>query len=246
MKTILVIGATSGIGEKVVHELAEKNHHLLIAGRDMDKLHRIAKDVDIRFQVKATPISFEALAFDTHEEFWKTCASIAPDIQGVVFCVGYLGDQTVAQDDFAEASNIIDTNYKSAVSILNIIANEFEQRKHGFICAISSVAGDRGRQSNYMYGSSKGALTIYLQGLRNRLASSNVNVLTVKPGFVNTKMTAGLLDDSPLVSEPEQIAKIIVKGIKRKRNVIYTPLFWCAIMLIIKLIPEPIFKKMKL
>lgn len=245
MKTILVIGATSRIGEKIVHELAEGNQNLLIAGRDIDQLKTISKDVDIRYQVKAIPVLFEALEYDTHSEFWKRCLAVAPEIQGVVFCVGYLGDQTVAEDDFTEASIIIDTNYKSAVSILNIIANEMEKRKYGFICAISSVAGDRGRQSDYMYGSAKGALSVYLQGLRNRLASSNVNVLTVKSGFV-TNLTTGLLDDSLLVSEPEQIAKSIVSGINRKRNVIYTPVFWFGIMLVIKLIPEPIFKKMKL
>jgi len=138
---------------------------------------------------------------------------------------------------------MIDVNYTSAVSILNIAANYFEERQRGFIGAISSVAGDRGRQSNYIYGSTKAGLSVYLEGLRNRLHASGVQVLTIKPGMVDTKMTYGVVYDSPLLASPTKVAQDISKGIEKKRNVLYTPWFWIVIMFIIKIIPEFIFKR---
>jgi short-subunit dehydrogenase len=130
--------------------------------------------------------------------------------------------------------------------LLTHLANRFEAQKHGSIAVISSVAGDRGRQSNYVYGTAKGAVTIFLQGLRNRLHKSGVQVLTIKPGFVDTPMTAGIYKKGPLWAAPEAIARSIQSGIEKRRDVIYTPLFWMGIMSIIKAIPEWIFKKLKL
>jgi decaprenylphospho-beta-D-erythro-pentofuranosid-2-ulose 2-reductase len=144
-----------------------------------------------------------------------------------------------------EARRVIDTNYTSAVSVLNLAADYLEQRRGGFICGLSSVAGDRGRQSNYLYGSSKAALSTYLQGLRNRLTRARVRVVTVKPGFVDTKMTFGL-SGMFLVATPERVAKDISQAIRRGRSVVYTPWFWRPIMLVIRTIPEFIFKRMKL
>src|SRR5205814_6837372 len=139
--------------------------------------------------------------------------------------VGYLGDQAAAQADFAEARQIIETNLTGCVSVLNFIANEFESRRSGFICALCSVAGDRGRQSNYLYGAAKGGLAIYLAGLRNRLFGSGVRVLTVKPGFVDTPMTFGR-QGLFLVASPEGVARAILTAIQRGQDVASIPWFW--------------------
>ena len=140
----------------------------------------------------------------------------------------------------------MDTNYTGLVSILNIVANDFEKNKNGFIVGISSVAGDRGRKSNFIYGSAKAAFATYLSGLRNRLFNLNVHVLTVKPGFVETKMTEGLNLPVKLTAKTEEVANDIFKAQQKGKNVIYTKWFWRYIMLIIKNIPEFYFKKMSI
>ena len=160
--------------------------------------------------------------------------------------MGYLGDQKAAVNDFNEAKKILDTNYTGVVSLLNIIANDYESLKSGWIVGISSVAGDRGRKSNYIYGSAKAALTAYLSGLRNRLFDCGVFVLTVKPGFVNTKMTKGLDLPLMLTSQPQEVATNIYKAQQKNKNVIYTKRIWKYVMLIIKFIPEWKFKKMNI
>ena len=165
---------------------------------------------------------------------------------GVVCAFGYLGDNEEAKSDFIEARKIMETNYIGCVSILNIIANDFEKRKRGFIIGISSVAGDRGRQSNYYYGSAKAGFTAYLSGLRNRLHRSGINVLTVKPGFVRTQMTEGMELPPLLTAHPEKTARDIYKSWKKGKMTLYTKWFWRHIMLIIKYIPETIFKRMSL
>ena len=165
---------------------------------------------------------------------------------GVISAVGYLGDQEKAQTNFEEAKKIIDTNYTGIVSLFNIIANDFEQRRSGFIVGISSVAGDRGRKSNYIYGSAKAALTAYLSGLRNRLYDAQVNVLTVKPGFVATSMTAGMDLPEKLTAQPEEVAKDIYEAQQKGKNVLYTKWIWRWVMLIICNIPEFQFKKMSI
>jgi short-subunit dehydrogenase len=171
---------------------------------------------------------------------------LEPKPAGVVCAVGYLGDQKRAEQDFDEAKKLIDTNFTGCVSILNIVANDFEARKKGFIIGISSVAGDRGRLSNYMYGSAKAAFSTYLSGLRNRLQKSGVHVLTVKPGFVATKMTAGM-DLPPLLSSsPEEVSEDVFRAYKTGKDELYTKWFWKWIMLTIRLIPEKIFKKLRL
>jgi short-subunit dehydrogenase len=156
-----------------------------------------------------------------------------------------LGDQKACEQDFSLAEKEIRTNFLSCVSLLTLISNEMEKEKAGTIAVISSVAGDRGRQSNYIYGSAKGALNLFLQGLRNRMYPLGVRVLTIKPGFVDTPMTAAFKKNI-LFAKPDQIARGIVKAIDRKKDVVYLPFFWWGIMAIIKAIPEWIFKRLKL
>jgi short-subunit dehydrogenase len=157
---------------------------------------------------------------------------------------GYLGDQQAARD-FGVGKKVIAANFTGATSILSHCANYFEQKKCGFIIGVASVAGDRGRQSNYVYGAAKGALSLYLQGLRNRLYVSGVRVITIKPGFVDTAMTYGL-PGLFLVASPQYVGQRIVGSLTKSADVVYLPWFWRYIMFIIKCIPEPVFKRMKL
>ena len=148
---------------------------------------------------------------------------------------------------FRSSQRTIDVNFTAVVSLLLLAADYLAKRESGFIAAISSVAGDRGRQSNYTYGASKAALSTYLAGLRNRLFHDGVHVLTIKPGFVDTAMTQGLINPrSPLVASPEQVARDIDKAIQRRRNVLYTRWFWGPIMWIIKSLPECLFKRLRM
>lgn len=244
MTHVLILGATSDIAKALAHKYASQGVDLILAARQPDRLEDVVSDLEIRHNVKAQAVEFEALAYDEHVAFYAGLPA-KPDIAICVF--GYLGDQRTAQSDFAEAKKIIDSNYTGAVSILEIIAADFEQRKSGTIIGIGSVAGDRGRQSNYIYGSAKAALATYLSGLKNRLAKSNVQVLTVKPGFVRTKMTAGMPLPAPVTAKPEQVANDIFKAQQKNSDkVVYSLWMWRYIMFIIRAIPEPIFKRLSL
>lgn len=244
MKNVLILGATSGIASALAYKFASENCNLILAGRNLEQIRLLANDISIRYNVQTFYKKFEASKTETHDTFFQECHNHL-ELDTVVLCYGYLGNQKLGEADFQHAQSIINTNFTSCVSILNIVANYFEGKRRGTICAISSVAGDRGRQSNYLYGSAKGALSIYLQGLRNRLRKSGVHVLTVKPGFVDTKMTYGQ-QGMFLVAKPEAVAKDIYNAVYKKKNTLYTPFFWRYIMLIIKYIPENIFKKMSL
>jgi short-subunit dehydrogenase len=168
-------------------------------------------------------------------------------LDGVILCHGYMVDQARAQADFSEAQRTIDVNLTSAISLLERLAVYFGQRGAGVIAGISSVAGDRGRQSNYIYGAAKAGFSTYLQGLRNRLFSVGVHVLTVKPGFFATAMTDGLVNpNSPLLATPDQVARDVDRALRRRQNVVYTRWFWRPIMFVIRSIPEPVFKRLKL
>ena len=164
---------------------------------------------------------------------------------GVVLCHGLLPEQSEAQTKWEVARRTIDVNFTSAVSVLNGAAEYLEPRGKGFLCVLSSVAGDRGRQSNYLYGSAKGALSIYLQGLRQRLSKRGIVVTTVKPGFTDTAMTWGL-PGLFLVATPQKVAEDIYRAVCKRRGTVYTPWFWRIIMAIIKSVPEPIFNRIKL
>ncbi|UII19717.1 SDR family oxidoreductase [Fulvivirga ligni] len=240
---VLILGATSDIAIACAEKYLLDGHHLSLAARNADQLQIIAKDIEIRHNKKVDHYVFDALDYEKHDVFYNSLQA-KPDI--VVWAIGILGDQEEAQASWETSRDIIGANYSSAVSLLNIVANDFESRKSGIIVGIGSVAGDRGRQSNYIYGSTKAAFEAYLSGMRNRLVKSGVHVLTVKPGFVDTKMTAGMDLPKPLTAKPEQVAIKIVKAARKKKNVIYVLPVWRLIMLTIKLIPEGIFKKLKL
>lgn len=247
-ETYLILGATSGIARAVCRVLAERGCRLVLAARNTDELARTAGDLQARLQANVHTMPFDALDFAAHAEFVRQATQAFPGgLDGVVLCYGDLADQAVAQADFDVARRTIDVNFTSAVSVLERLAEYFAQRKSGVIAAISSVAGDRGRQSNYLYGAAKAGLSAYLQGLRNRLFPAGVHVLSIKPGFVATPMSDGRVNpNSPLLATPERVARDIERALRRRRDVLYTPWFWRPIMAVIRALPEPLFKRLKL
>jgi decaprenylphospho-beta-D-erythro-pentofuranosid-2-ulose 2-reductase len=242
-RSILVLGATSDIGNALAAAFAREHFSLLLAGRDMEHLERIRNDLSIRENADARTVSFDATDYASHREFYNNLDP-RPDVCACVF--GYLGDQIEAEADWSESSRIIDVNYKGAVSILNIVAADFEKKGSGTIIGISSVAGDRGRQSNFIYGSAKAAFTAYLSGLRSKLYRKGVHVITVKPGFVNTKMTEDLDLPQILTAEPDRVGEAIFNAYEKKKDVIYVLPAWRLIMFVIANLPEFIFKRIKL
>ncbi len=243
MSYVLIIGAKSDIAQAIAKKYAENGYNLYLAARQASELETFAKDLAIRANQTVQCLELDILDTASHPVFYN---ALPEKPEGVITAVGYLGSQDQAQTDFNEAQKIINTNYTGVVSLLNLIAEDFEQRKFGFIVGISSVAGDRGRKSNYIYGAAKAALSAYLSGLRNRLYASGVHVLTVKPGFVATKMTAGMDLPAKLTAQPEAVANAIYQAQQKKKNVLYTKGLWKYIMLIIKHIPEGLFKKMSI
>ena len=245
-RTVLILGATSAIARALAGEFGRRGFDLLLAGRDPEELDALAADLRLRCGVTTQAEPFDALALDTHGAFVEDCRKASKDtLAGAVLCFGYLGDQTAGEKDPQEARRILDTNLLGAVSVLGLLANHFEAKRGGFLCALSSVAGDRGRQSNYIYGAAKAGLTVFLQGLRNRLFSSGVAVVTIKAGFVDTPMTYGR-PGLFLVASPEKAARQIVKAVLDGRDESYVPGFWRPVMFLIRSIPERVFKRMRL
>jgi decaprenylphospho-beta-D-erythro-pentofuranosid-2-ulose 2-reductase len=247
---VLVLGASSPIARALARRFAEAGYPMLLAGRDMDDLERSAADLRVRYAVPAATLAFDAAQLDRHEQLIRDAAGRFPDgLAGVVACQGDLADQAQAERDLVLSRRMIDVNYTSVVSTLNPAANHFEAlakagKHRGFIAVLSSVAGDRGRPSNYLYGSAKAAVSAYVQGMRARLAGSGIPVLTVKPGFVDTRMIYGK-PGTFLVAAPERVADDVFRAVRRRKDVIYTPAFWRWILLAVRSIPEPIFKRMK-
>ncbi len=240
-KTILIIGAKSDIALSVAHKFALVGYNLQLAARNSLELDVIANDFKIRYAIDVTTYELDILKYDTFSNFIDSLECLP----NVALCaIGILGHQKDDEKNFSNSKLVMRTNYEGPSLLLGEIANLFEERGSGSIIGISSVAGDRGRASNYIYGSAKSGFTAFLSGLRNRSLKSNVNVLTVLPGFVNTKMTASMDTPSILTSSPKSIQSIIFKNFT-KSKVIY-PFPWRWIMLIIRILPEKIFMKLKL
>ena len=243
MPTVLLLGASSDMAVAIAKEFAAKGYDIQLAARNADRLRPLQSDLSIRYSVTCTLHEFDAEQPGQHAAFFDSL-NPKPDITICVF--GYLGQQQEAESDWKECERTIMVNYTGAVSILNIVANYYVSQGKGTIAGISSVAGERGRMSNYFYGSAKAGFTAYLSGLRNRLYHQKVHVLSVQPGFVYTRMTEGMPLPGLLTATPQQVAAAIYQAIIKKKNVVYVKWFWRWIMLIIKNIPESIFKKLKL
>ncbi|MCK0769398.1 SDR family oxidoreductase [Chromohalobacter canadensis] len=248
LNRVILFGATSAIAEQTARQLVAQGASLYCVGRNRDKLMALIDDLKVRAsdQQQIDGCVADLTDSDQHARLIDAGERALGGIDGVLIAHGTLPDQQACQADVDKTRQEIETNALSVISLLTLLANRLEQQQHGVIAVISSVAGDRGRQSNYVYGAAKGMVTLFLQGLRNRLAKASVDVVTIKPGFVDTPMTAELDKGGPLWAKPEQIATGIIKAMQKGKGEVYLPWFWWGIMLIIKHIPEAIFKRMSL
>ena len=242
-KTILILGGNSDLAKSLAKDLAKLGFNLILTSRKKGQLDSFKYDLEIKYSVKCEIEFLDILDFESHQVFYEKL-SAKTDI--VITCIGYLDNQNISQNNFNETLKSIQSNFTGLVSILNIIANDFENKKSGIIIGISSIAGDRGRSSNYIYGSAKSAFSTYLSGLRNRLYKNGVKVITVKPGFIRTKMTSHLELNNMLTASTENISKDIINAINKNKDIVYTRWFWKYIILIIKYIPERIFKSLNI
>lgn len=243
-KKLLVVGGTSDIGRAVANAYAAKGWAVTLGARDVDRATKNAGDTQTRHGVDHVTVHpIDILDTASFDAFIDSIGDL-PDT--IVCVVGMLGDQPRAQDDRDHATAIIRTNFEGPALLLEAFAARFATRGHGLIVGVSSVAGDRGRASNYVYGASKAGFSAYLSGLRNRLARTNVRIVTVKPGFVRTSMTDGMDLPAALTATPVAVAQRIIALETGTANVVYTLRAWRPIMGIIRALPEPIFKRLKL
>ena len=243
MPTILIVGAHSDIGLAIAHKYASLGNDLQLVCRKSDRLDSVKKDIELRYQTAVSVHEFDILNRDYHDSFIGGL-NLLPEI--AVCCVGKLGEHNENIRNSDIASDVLRTNFEGPAIFLGNLANHFEQRGYGTLVGISSVAGERGRGSNYVYGASKAGFTAFLSGLRNRLDCKGIRVVTVIPGFVNTRMTEGLKLPSLLTAQPDEVANVVFKNALKGKDVIYVRPIWSLIMLMIKLIPEAIFKKLSL
>ncbi len=241
----MIFGAASAIASEAAKLFAKDQAHLFLADLKAGRLEIVRQDILARHETKIDIYECDANDFGKHTELFDKAVEAMGGLDAVLIAHGTLPDQVKTQASAELTLKEFSTNGMSVISLLTFAANYFEDKKDGVIAVISSVAGDRGRQSNYIYGAAKGAVSIFTQGLRNRLAKSNVAVVTVKPGFVDTPMTAHL-DKNPLYSTPGKIGRIIYDAMKSRKDVVYAPGFWKLVMWAIKMIPEKIFKKLSL
>jgi decaprenylphospho-beta-D-erythro-pentofuranosid-2-ulose 2-reductase len=238
--SVLVLGARSDIGMAVAHRFAQAGYNIQLAARKVSSLDDDRSDLQIRNNIKVTLHEFDALDIQSHEAF-VTALPVLPLI--VVCTVGSMGDQTESAGNMASASRVMRSNFEGPASILGIVANHFEHRGSGTLVGVSSVAGERGRASNYVYGSAKAGFTAFLSGLRNRLSRHNVRVVTVLPGFVATRMTAGMQLPKLLTAQPAHVAEAIFGAVTKGKSTIYIKSIWRLIMAVIRIIPEALFKR---
>jgi len=240
-KTILIIGAKSDIALSVAKKFASEGYNLQMASRNSPDLEVIVSDLEIRYKIKVSNYELDILKYKTFRNFINSLDCL-PDI--AFLAVGILGNQKRDENNLSNSALVMRTNYEGPALFLGEIANHFEKRGYGSIIGISSVAGERGRASNYIYGSAKSGLTAFLSGLRNRLYKKNVSVLSVLPGFVNTKMTNEIKLPKLITGNVEKISNLIFTQKKESKTIYIFP--WKLIMMIISFIPESIFKKLKL
>lgn len=245
MKKILIIGACSAIAQETAKLFVKDGNSLFLADINEAGLEIVKKDLLVLNQTEIHTLFFDVTDFSKHNELIEKAISSLNGLDLVFIAHGTLPNQEAVQKDVNLALKEFTINATSIISLCTILANYFEEKKDGCIAVISSVAGDRGRQSNYLYGSAKGAVSLFLQGMRNRLSKSNVHILTIKPGLVDSPMTAHLPKNF-LYSKPAVIANGIYSAIENKKDIVYLPKFWWLILTILKLIPESIFKKLSL
>ena len=244
MNTVIILGAKSDMAKMASKEFAKNGFDLLMVGRDVkSELNEFGQSIAKEFGQKVSLYDLNILDKDSTDLFLSTLKTI-PD--GIISFIGLLGDQKKAIREPNHAETIFRSNFNAIVPIIDFFANQFEEQKDGFIIGVSSVAGVRAKKRNYYYGSAKAAFIAYLSGLRNRLDRSNVQIMTVLPGYVETKMTKGMDLPTWLTVSPEYIGRKIFKAYQKKKDVIYVPGIWKIIMCTILFIPERIFKKLNI
>jgi short-subunit dehydrogenase len=224
---------------------AARGARLYLVARNQEKLNATADDLRVRGAAQVEISLLDLLETSRHASVIEDAFLKLGELDVALLAHGILPDQARCEADVQTTLNTLEINFNSTVAILTLLANRFEAQRHGCIAVISSVAGDRGRQSNYVYGATKGGLNVFLQGLRNRLFRSGVTVVTLKPGFVDTPMTAGIPKNA-LFASPDTAGRAIHRAIERGRDVAYIPAFWRLILLMVKSIPESIFKRLRL
>jgi short-subunit dehydrogenase len=245
VKKILIIGATSAIAEASAKIWANRGSSLFLVARNQERLEVIQNDLRVRGASQVSIYCLDMNDFDGHLLMLEKVNQVFDGIDVVLIAHGTLSNQAQCEQSVESTIKEITTNALSVIGLLTHLANIFERQKKGVIAVISSVAGERGRQSNYVYGSAKAMVTSFTSGLRQRLAKQAVCVLTIKPGFVDTPMTANF-KKGPLWASSAKVAQLLVNAIDTKRDIAYLPVFWCGIMFLIRAIPERIFKKLSL
>lgn len=245
MRKTLIIGATSAIAEATARILAGRGDSLYLVARNQARLTSIVADLSVRGSPRVSCEVLDANDLAGHEAMLERAATFLGGFDTVLIAHGTLSDQKACETSVELTLREINTNALSVVALLTRVANHLAQQRSGTIAVISSVAGDRGRGSNYVYGSAKALVTAFLSGLRQRLGKVGVGVVTIKPGFVDTPMTAAF-PKGPLWASPERVAEGIVKAIDRRSSTVYLPGFWWPIMFIIRAIPERVFLRLSL
>ena len=243
MKYVLIIGAKSELGLELASLYARNNYNIYLAGRSIIDLEEESNNLEKKYQVKSVMCELDVTDYESHEKFYESL-EIKPT--GVIYLAGYYPDPSLSISKWPETFKTVEINYLGCMSILNIVANQFVKDRKGFIIAVSSVSGIRGRAKNYIYGSSKAGLIAYMSGLRNRLDKYNINVLTVIPGYLSTVNSSKKDYSRLLVSSPKNLANEIFSAQQNNKSIIYSSSLWRIIMFIIKIIPEYIFKKLKI
>lgn len=243
---VLVLGATSDIARALVLKLARPGDHYALAARNQEELRVMADDVQVRTQARVTTLSLDATQLEQHREWVDKALAQTGPLDGVVVAFGYLGEQQQAEKDFAEAERIARVNYLATISLLEPLAAALEARKGGWILGLSSVAGIRGKKSNYIYGSAKAGFTTFLEGLAHRLAPAGVQVKIAKLGFVASKMTRGMTMPKWAVVSPDHAAAGLAWLLQSQFQSAYIPWRWWPIMTIIRLLPARIFNRSNL
>jgi short-subunit dehydrogenase len=244
-KNILVMGATAAIATAVARRYAVDGHSFFLIARNGDKLDRLVDDLIARGAGRVDHAILDIRDRDKHGAILDQAFDHLGTIDIVLIAHGYLPDGDHAHHDMADAITTMDVNATDTIAFLTPLADRLAEQRHGTIAGISSVAGDRGRAKNYVYGAAKAAFATYLNGLRNRLHDDGVHVMTIKPGFVDTPMTKNF-EKGPLWAYPEKVAGDIIRGIEKEKNILYTPWFWRWIMMVIKAIPETLFKRLSI
>ena len=246
MKRILIIGANSAIATACARRWAIQDAAFFLVARNAEQLAQTASDLTARGAKAVGTHCLDATDLAAHPAMLTACLGALREIDIALIAHGTLPDQKTCEQDADLAAKAFATNATSTIALLTLLANQFERQGAGTLAVISSVAGDRGRPSNYVYGAAKAAVSTFCEGLRARLFKAGVHVITIKPGFVDTPMTKDLELPAALVATPDQIARRIVNGVERKTANLYAPAFWAAIMLIIRNIPQPLFKRLNL